>query len=528
MEEEMSRSPGTSLCVPIARYGKFLGMGLVASLLVLSTGHAQKAMPSGNNGQSNNAGNNGQSNNAGNNGQSSNAGNNGQSNNNSGQEAGADRSLRLLTLAPIPSAGSDNNTAGAMYSFDISFVDQTTQTYYLADRSNKGVEVVNAINGQFVGRITATPPFAGFTGSNATSGPNGVVAAFPWLFVTDAKSRVVTIDLRNNATVSNATTGGAPGLRADELAYDPQHGILLVINNADTPPFGTLISVNQSNGHLTVGQRLTFDTAPLPGHTGVNAQNGAEQPVWDPGSNRFYLSIPQIGGPPGGPSAGQPVPDGAVIRINPFTATVEAQYPVPLCGPAGLTLGPSPGSNGNNQGNQGKGNGQGSQGKQDLFVGCNEVADTNGNLWDPNGTVAADPRDVIVNASNGNIDATIFGVGAGDEVWFNPGDGNYYATGSGSPQRPLPAATAKGSTPAGVVDSKDETLVQLFPTYNVPAVTTGPVSAQHPAGTSHSIAANAANNHVFVPLPANNAVLSPDATKNCLTGCVAVFGHGDE
>ena len=158
----MSRSPGTSLCVPIARYGKFLGMGLVASLLVLSTGHAQKAMPSGNNGQSNNAANNGQS---------SNAGNNGQSNNNSGQEAGADRSLRLLTLAPIPSAGSDNTTAGAMYSFDISFVDQTTQTYYLADRSNKGVEVVNAIDGQFVGRITATPPFAGLPGATLPRGP---------------------------------------------------------------------------------------------------------------------------------------------------------------------------------------------------------------------------------------------------------------------------------------------------------------------------------------------------------------------
>ena len=42
-------------------------------------------------------------------------------------------------------------------------------------------------------------------------------------------------------------------LRADELAYDPTHGLLLVINNADTPPFGTLISVNQSNGQLTVG-----------------------------------------------------------------------------------------------------------------------------------------------------------------------------------------------------------------------------------------------------------------------------------
>jgi len=59
-------------------------------------------------------------------------------------------------------------------------------------------------------------------------------------------------------------------------------------------------------------------------------------------------------------------------------------------------------------------------------------------------------------------------------------------------------------------------------------VTTGPASGQHPAGTSHSIAANAGNNFIFVPLPANNAVLSPDGKKDCLTGCVAVFVHNDE
>jgi hypothetical protein len=329
------------------------------------------------------------------------------------------------------------------------------------------------------------------------------VAAYPWLFVTDAKGRVVTIDVRNDNTVSDVSTGGV--LRADELAYDPEHGTLLVINNADTPPFGTLISVNKSTGKLTVGNKIIFDKA-----NGVDAQNAAEQPVWDPGTNRFYLSIPQIGGPPGGPSVGQPIPDGAVIKINPFSATVEVSYPVPLCGPAGLALGPN----------------------EDLFIGCNEVSDTKGNLWDPNGTVAANPRDVIIDAKTGKIDATVFGVGAGDEVWYNPGDGNYYATGSGSPQRPLPAATAKGSTPAGVVDARDQKLLQLFPTYNVPALL-GPKGEQtgptfHPAGTSHTITANAENNFVFVALPANNAFLSPNGKQNCLTGCVAVFTHGDE
>jgi len=406
-------------------------------------------------------------------------------------EAGADRALRLKTLAPVP-ASKTNNTAGAMYSFDISFVDQKTETYYLADRSNAAVDVVDADTGTFNRQIAASPAFKGFSGNNATSGPNGVVAAFPWLFVTDANSRVVTIDVRNDKTVSDVTTSGAAGLRADELAYDPDHGTLLVINNADVPPFGTLISVDKTTGKLTVGKRITFDAA-----HGVDAQNGAEQPVWNPETNRFYLSIPRIG---------PTVSNGGVIRINPFSATVETTFSVQFCGPAGLALGPH----------------------QDLFIGCNMVFDTAGNVWDPNGAVPADARDVIIDAKTGKVDATVFGVGAGDEVWFNSGDGNYYATGSGSPQRP----TAMGSTPAGVVDAKDQKLLQLFPTYNVPpamgigGIQTGP--GAHPAGTSHSIAANSRNKLIFVPLPANNAFLSPDGKNNCLTGCVAVFAHADE
>ena len=157
----------------IGRYGKLLGTAGLASLLVLAAGQALL-----------------------------------------GQTKGIPedtRGLRLLTVAPVPPSP-DNTTAGGMYSFDISYVDLsvTNQTYYLADRSNRAVQVVDAV-GNYVGRITATPPFAGFTGSNATSGPNGVVAAFPWLFVTDANSRVVSINLRNNATVSSVSTGGAAG-----------------------------------------------------------------------------------------------------------------------------------------------------------------------------------------------------------------------------------------------------------------------------------------------------------------------------
>ena len=277
---------------------------------------------------------------------------------------GRDGAVRLLTTVPIPGTKA-NTTGGNMYVFDISFVDQATQTYYLADRSNAVVDVVDARNNTLISQISATPPFKGFTGNNGTSGPNGVVAAFPWLFVTDANSRVVTIDLRNGKTVGDVSTGGAPGLRADELAYDADDGLLLAANNADTPPFGTLISVNKTTGALTVGTRITFDTA----HTGVDATNGAEQPVWEPVTGKFYLSIPQIG-----PNA----KDGAVIRISP-AGTVEVQYPIQFCQPAGLTLGPN----------------------LDLLAGCSTVFGTDGGVWDSTKNVTAAPIQVILDARTG-------------------------------------------------------------------------------------------------------------------------------
>src|SRR5439155_359406 len=83
------------------------------------------------------------------------------------------------------------------YSFDISWVDQATQTYYLADRSNNVIDVVDAKTGAFVGQIPG-----GFKGvavgggvvQGGQSGPNGVTTGGHCLFVTDAPSRVVRID----------------------------------------------------------------------------------------------------------------------------------------------------------------------------------------------------------------------------------------------------------------------------------------------------------------------------------------------
>ena len=428
-----------------------------------------------------------------------------------GNEGVDDRgAVRLLKVIPVP-VSAVNNTAGGLYSFDISFVDQSTQTYYLADRSNKVVDVVNAKTATFTKPIRATPDFRGFLpcgsgdgnppapGANDCAGPNGVVAAFPWLFVTDAGSRVVTIDLRTDATVADVVTKVGDPTRADELAYDPRDGLLLVINNVQFtghPPFATLIRVNKATGALTVVQNITLDAA-----HGVDAQDGAEQPVWHPGTGKFFLSIPVIGAND---------KDGGVVRIDPKTGAIEHTFPIEFCSPAGLTVGP----------------------RNDLLIGCNRVFDTAGNVWSTTGTVTAAPKDVILNVKTGAT-KDVLGVGAGDEVWFNEGDGNYYATGSGSPFRPLPAATAKGATPLGVIDAENGKLIQLVPTYNVPALLTGPAAGQHPASTAHSVAANAANNLVFVPIGANNAfsafaVPNGGAVPDCEKGCIAVFGHPSE
>jgi hypothetical protein len=397
--------------------------------------------------------------------------------------------VKLLTTIPVPTTAAASTTAGALYSYDISWVDQATQLFYLADRSNNVVDVADANNSTFVTQLAATPPFAGFVttpacnalGGTTCSGPNGVVVFGNLLFVTDGFSRVVTINLTSGATVGDVVTKAADPNRADELAFDPRDRKLLVINNADAVPFGTLIDVS-ATGALSVAT-----TIPLP-----FATNGAEQPVWDPATQRFFLTIPQVGGV---------TTLGEVIRIHPITGAIEAMYAVALCSPAGLTLNPT---------------------TDELGVGCNVVFDTAGGTWSATDTNTATPYFVIMDAKTGFIEAYVPGGGVGDEVWFNSGDGHYYATLSGGPLAPAPAAAAQGPAALGVIDAFSQTLDQLVPTFNVPAVTTGDPSVQHPAGTAHSVAADAKNNHVLVPLAANNVY------EGCLLGCIAVYGRDDK
>ena len=416
-----------------------------------------------------------------------------------GNPTGNASALRLIKIIPVPPT--PQNAVGAMFSFDISWVDPANGLYYLGDRSNGAIDVVDT-TGAFTGKGPDTffgqiGGFVGDTGASTSSGPDGVVSGtsggITCIFGGDGNSTLKSFSSANfTKIVSNVSTGGTK--RVDEMAVDVADGLVLAANNADDPPFSTLFSYNKSTCAVTLLKKTSFNA--LPG--GHVATNGIEQPAWDPVSKAFYVSLPEIDGPGDGTGI-----TGAVAKID-TTGAVQAVYPINYCQPAGLTAGPN----------------------GDLLVGCNSVFGLDGKKCSavvpspsPNATVGhpalctatAQPQSVICNPGRGctgNALVSAPGAGGGDEVFFNSADGNYYVTAGNDPKGPLFAVVASGTN-----TTQPNTVTQVVPTLPpVPAVLAG---AKHGAGTVHSVAA--AGNFVYVPLPANLAY------PNCATGCVAVF-----
>jgi len=284
----------------------------------------------------------------------------------------------------------------ALNSFDISFVERSSQEYFLADRSNAGVDEIDGGTNAFLHRFGG---FVGFSGANETSGPNGVTVAHDRheLWATDGDSSVRVFDLKTNGFVARIPTGGTK--RADEIAYDVRDHIVLVANDADDPPFVTFIDVDS---------REVVGTVSFP-----NATNGLEQPVWDPETHRFYLSVPQLGSNP---------LHGGIAVLDPRTKTLDRVFPVENCQPAGLALGPD----------------------QDLALGCSGDAIDAG----------AAPQTQIMDARSGAILKVITQVGGSDEVWFNPGDKRFYVAARSMPGGPV----------LGVIDAESNTWITNVPT----------------------------------------------------------------
>ena len=287
-------------------------------------------------------------------------------------------------------------------SFDISWVDGPSETYFLADRSNFGVDIYSAESDTFIARI---PGFAGPSTSNDTAGPNGVLAihSLHQLWAGDGDSTVKVFDLRSNPprAFDPIPTGGEK--RADEMAFDQRDHLVLVANDAEDTPFVTFISTESRE----VLGRIFFD-----GVQADLATNGLEQSVWDPDTQLFYLSVPEINGNPA---------TGEIAVIDPRSMAVVNTFPVSRCQPAGLAEGRA----------------------DNLLVGCANHDD-----------VTFPPKLIVLDIRTGAVLTNITQVGGADEVWFNEGDNRFYVAARDNPGGPV----------LGVIDAATNTWIQNVPT----------------------------------------------------------------
>jgi hypothetical protein len=290
------------------------------------------------------------------------------------------------TFIPVPADTANVQLGGAFSSFDISFADPVTGNIFIADRSNAAVDIFSGSSETFLGRAT------GFTGQGATtsvSGADGVLTVtsggVTTLYAGDGNSTLKVFNATNpaapilqNSIFTNGTT------RVDEMAYSPLTHQVLAANNAETPAYGNLFST--TNGHSPVA--LTNSPITVPAAQGGIALGGLEQPVWNPNTGTFFISVPALAGTnnPGGVS--EISTSGVVLRTIDF-----GTLGITSCSPTGLALGAS-------------GN---------LMVGCGNV-----------GAAA-----ILLNpAGAGSIVKTFAGLGGTDEIWYDPTTKEFYVTGN--------------------------------------------------------------------------------------------------
>ena len=281
-------------------------------------------------------------------------------------------------------------------------------TYYLSDRTNKGVHVVSLANETQIGFIGGfVTGLTNGTLTSAISGPDGVVvlANRNEMYIGDGDGTVKVIDLFTNTVVAKMTTGSKK--RADEFAYNPLTQTVVVTNANESPPVANVLNATSQ----TVLGNISFSGA-----------SGLEQPAFNPVDSQFYVSVPETDGAPGG----------AIQRLNVNKASfsIAKTLPIPGCAPAGIAFGPS---------NQ-------------VFIGCS------GSQVATFGYAAS----YIMNVSTGAIIANISGITGSDQVTYSSKTGYYYASAYLNTVNGVPA-------PILAVISTNGTVVQKIATDNVTA-----------------------------------------------------------
>ncbi|HEY4439304.1 MAG TPA: hypothetical protein VGN14_02555, partial [Candidatus Elarobacter sp.] len=221
-------------------------------------------------------------------------------------------------IAPQTFIALPNLAAGTKFTYDIGIVDATAHRYYLADRTNSALDIVNTDSLAVIGQVKGG--FAGQTASNDTSGPDGV-AFVPGGAVYVGDVNTVKVIDPVGMTVTKTIVTGTAGFRTDEGCYDPDDHLVMFANPADSPPYATWISTTTN----TVVAKLNF-----PGSIGL------EQCVYDPGTKNFFLN--NDGTPANAHGELDVIPAAGAAAGTP---TIAKANPEGNCGPAGLALGPN-------------------------------------------------------------------------------------------------------------------------------------------------------------------------------------------
>jgi hypothetical protein len=384
----------------------------------------------------------------------------------------ADEVFAPTTIIPPPDASVGGT--GALNSFDIGFDDANIKRYALADRTNKSVDIINTQTNRYVKLLQ--PGFVGVQPGSNTSGPNGVIIvdhrevwAADGVSGTSPTSKLYAIDIKTGSVIQPVMdTGGSK--RADELCEDVGHEHVLVANDDPADNFLTFWS---SETHARLGKikldgtdpngKITLTTSPATPSTSKVAADGIEQCKFNPRTGFYYLAVPHTSvTPTSGPSTGGP---GVVLKISgnrPFhvVATLTIDPSTGCTGPQGLAIGP----------------------EHQIVLGCG------------NGPPATSTASLIIDDRGGtglaHVVHVLAGDGGADEVWYNPGDNQYFIAASNHPGGPILGV----ADPDGEVDTSSPTQ----------------------AG-SHSVAADMLRNQVYVPGNAAGALCGT------LNGCIAVF-----
>jgi hypothetical protein len=288
-----------------------------------------------------------------------------------------------------------------------SSVDQSliyNSTYYLADRSNRGIHVISLTSN------TQTTLISGFLTttvngsiSSATSGPDGIII-LPnrnELYAGDGDGTVKVIDLFTNKIVANITTGSKK--RADEFAYDPTTGTVIVTNPNESPnPFVTVINAS---------------TRAVLGKVVFTGASGLEQPRFNTATKTFYVSVPDIPGAEGG----------AVVTIDVSKFTMSKIIPTPECENAGIVFGAN----------------------NSLFVSCSATQLTTYGF----------SASYIIDATTGALLHNITGLNGVDQVAYSSKTGWFYASAYQYVEKGAPS-------PFIAVLAQNGTIIQKIPTDN--------------------------------------------------------------